>query len=662
MSQFHFLHPLWLIALLPLAVLLWLSFRVYAKGNAWEKVIDPNLLAVLLHGEDKNSSRSAKWLLALGWFVATIALADPVWEKVPKPIFQTNTARVLVLDLSSSMMIDDLKPSRLARARFKIEDILSSQFLKNEEGQTGLVVFAGDAFTVSPLTRDVGTIRSMLKVLSPQLLPAQGSRIDLGIKKAHELLKQSDARNGSVLIIADGIADKDLALSEAKSLRSASHHLSILGVGTEAGGILPSMRRQRGVNITVKLEADDLQALALAGGGRYQTISNNNADLNQLLKSLENTSGSIQSNETDLVDDILSNDLNSEEWKSLGPFLIFLLLPLAALAFRKGWLFNLFFVIFIAGFLGQPQTAMAFPFEDQWNKLWQNKAQRAESAMQQKQYNKASQLAKSPLRRGSAEYKKGDYSKALESFKTAKGADARFNEGNALARLGKHEEAIKAYDKALKEQPDMQDAKDNKKTIEDFLKKKKEQQKKEQSGKEGEQSKDNKSSDKKNDKKNAKDKKDSEKSQKKEGESKQDSQQKKEGEKQDDKKEGNKPDNKNNQFSDANKKLKDKDKDKTKSSKESEAEKKQKETEQKEKEQKSAQQSDKDKKKEENQKAEAGRAKAQADELNKEEKMAAEQWLRRIPDDPSGLLRRKFLREYQRQRRSNFPQGEAKPW
>ena len=158
-SLFHFIEPLWLLGIFPLAFILWMVSNSQTHSKAWEKIIDPKLLPFLLQGEDKQSGNLAKWLLATGWIITLIALADPVWEKIPRPIFQTNTARIIVLDLSNSMLIDDLKPSRLARARFKIEDILSIE----EEGQTGLVLFAGDAFTASPLTRDADTIRSLFK-------------------------------------------------------------------------------------------------------------------------------------------------------------------------------------------------------------------------------------------------------------------------------------------------------------------------------------------------------------------------------------------------------------------------------------------------------------------------------------------------------------------
>jgi len=129
LSQLHFLQPYWLLALIPLAAIWWLMIRSkVADSKAWAKIIDAKLLPLLLSGSNEKHDSSCylgKSLLAIGWIIATLALADPVWEKVPRPVFQTNSARIIVLDLSSSMLIADLKPSRLARARFKIEDIFT---------------------------------------------------------------------------------------------------------------------------------------------------------------------------------------------------------------------------------------------------------------------------------------------------------------------------------------------------------------------------------------------------------------------------------------------------------------------------------------------------------------------------------------------------------
>ena len=181
-EAFHFLQPLWLLAVLPMLALLWGLARPGRADNPWRRIVDAQLLPLLMAGRTGSAGRGALWLLAAGWLIAVLALANPAWERQPRPVFQTTAARVIVLDLSRSMTAPDLQPSRLARARYKVEDMLN----RMGEGQTGLVVFAGDAFTVSPLTRDVNTIRALLKALDTGIMPAQGSRADLGLLKADE--------------------------------------------------------------------------------------------------------------------------------------------------------------------------------------------------------------------------------------------------------------------------------------------------------------------------------------------------------------------------------------------------------------------------------------------------------------------------------------------
>lgn len=653
MEQLHFLQPLWLLALIPLALLWWVIVRSkMSNSKAWENVIDPKLLPLLLSGSDEKHNRSesfSKWLLAITWLIATIALADPVWEKIPRPIFQTNSARVIVLDLSNSMQIADLKPSRIARARFKIEDILSdspeNDFTNDEEGQIGLVLFAGDAFTASPLTRDSETIRALLHVLSPDIMPSQGSRVDLGLQKAHELLTQAGVNNGQVLLIADGVSDQETALKVARKLKRDGHTLSVLAVGTEIGGKLPQIKYKNGESINVALDSKFLQEIAKSGGGNFHLISTNNSDLKTVL-----TTTSINKANT-LKEE--NEDLKSEDWKSSGPYLILLLLPLVALAFRRGWLFNIFIVASLFGLL-QPQPVLASPFTESsfteslrngWNNLWINKEQQADIAFQQQQYDRASKLSNNPLMRGTANYKQEEYTKALENFKQVDSADARYNEGNTLAKLEKYQDAISAYDKALKLQPDMEDAKKNKAAIETLLKKKQEQKK---------------DSKKKNSNDKNKEQKDSDSKEENNDTDKQDSKQNKNGEKEkekdksdsNEKNKGNQADKKDgeeskNQFADANKDL-----DKAKDGQDPENEKPD-EKSQKDEDKNSANKEQTDKEKQKG-------TKAEAEELSKEEKMAAEQWLRRIPDDPGGLLRRKFEQQYQQRRR---PINDSKqPW
>ncbi len=598
MDQLHFLHPIWLLALLPLALLWWMTARSkMSHSKAWEKIIDANLLPLLLSGSNekhKLSESLAKWLLAFTWIMATIALADPVWEKVPRPIFQTNSARIIVLDLSNSMQIADLKPSRIARARFKIEDILSGNAtaLSNnqEEGQIGLVLFAGDAFTASPLTRDSETIRALLQVLSPSIMPSQGSRVDLGLQKAHELLAQAGVKNGQVLLIADGVSDQDKTLDMAKKLRDDGHRLSVLAVGTELGGELPQIKYQNGDRITVALDSDFLQAIAETGGGQYHLISTNNADLKSVLSTTISSANTPEEQ---------NKEVNSDDWESSGPLIILLLLPLAALAFRRGWLFNILISASLFGLL-QPQPVLASPltesFQNGWNNLWINKEQE-------------------------------NYTDALEEFKQVDSADARYNEGNTLAKLEKYQEAINAYDKALKLQPDMEDAQKNKAAIDAFLKKKQEQQQKNESDKNsGDKSKEQKEGDSKKGKDNEKNK--ANQTVKEDGEQ------------------------SKNQFSDANKDLE--------NPKEAKDEQDETKPEDKKSDDEKQKKEDKDSAKKSLNEKEQDGTKTEAKELSKEEKMAAEQWLRRIPDDPGGLLRRKFKQQYQQRRR---PINDGKqPW
>ena len=668
LEYFHFLQPLWLLALFPLALLFWLSFRSESRSGAWEKIIDPRLLPLLLQGEDRSTTKLAKLLLANAWIISVIALADPVWEKIPRPVFQTNAARVLVLDLSNSMLIDDLKPNRLSRARFKIEDILS----RKEEGQTGLVLFAGDAFTASPLTRDTETIRSFLKILTPQLMPAQGSRVDLGLIKAHELFKQSGISNGQVLLIADGASRSNAALDATIDLAKDGHTVSVLGVGTEDGGELKFRNNE---SVSVKLETDTLRDIATQGGGKYHVITTNNADLQDVL--IETTDNKA-SNEKALQ----QQEIKNEEWKSTGPFLLLLLLPLAALAFRRGWIFNIFIGFFLAGVVLQPQPVMAFSLDNLWQTLSENKEQRADNALRKQQFELASELADDPLRRGSAEYKQNKFDQALQSFKQANGADARYNEGNTLAKLKKYKEAIAAYDEALKLQTDMTDALENKKAIEELLKKEEEKhkdsenksdsknqqkdsdaaQQNQQQKSENQQSKDNKDQQGQQQEQNGAGQ-ESDKNQQSKSETRKDEQPQK-GQSADKDQQAKDDKAGENQFSEANKameedKAHEAENDNTKTGEQ------QAKGEQKDEpgntpsaENNPVQQAGENESNEANKNKEGTIDEAKA--LTKEEKMAAEQWLRRIPDDPGGLLRRKFKSQYQqRQRNQN---NTEQPW
>lgn len=469
-EMFHFQHPLWLLALLPLTLLIWWIGDPASRDGAWQRICDARLLPYLLINQPHARHRLPVWLLAAGWLVTVVALADPVWEKQPQPVFRSEAARVVVLDLSRSMEAPDLAPSRLERARYKVEDVLR----RSQEGQVGLVVFAGDAFVVSPLTNDAKTITELLQALEPGLMPVQGSRADLGLHKAGELLKQAGVARGQILLVTDG-EEGGQAINAARDLKRQGYTVSVLGVGTRQGAPLPDgkggyVHDAAGAIVVPRLDVASLRALAAAGGGRYASITGNDADLDALLTPMAPR----------LDTKVEQSGLKTDVWVSHGPWLVVLLLPLAALAFRRGWLLVL--VLLVAGTVSAPEPAGAAT----WNDLWVRPDQQAAQALAGGNNARAAELATDPSRRGTAEYRAGHYEQALKDFSRASGTDAEYNRGNALARLGHYKEALAAYDKALAAQPGMEDALHNKAAVEALLRQQKKKQQQQQ-GKQGSQ-------------------------------------------------------------------------------------------------------------------------------------------------------------------------------
>lgn len=663
--QFHFLEPAWLLALLPLALLLWLAARRQAGDTAWRRIIDVRLQPLLMNGGSSDQSRLPLWLLGAGWLIAVLALANPVWERQPQPLIQTNAARIIVLDLSRSMLAQDLKPTRIERARFKVEDILA----EDEEGLTGLVVFAGDAFTVTPLTRDTETIRAQLRALEPAIMPSQGSRADLGLLQALELLQQAGVAQGQIILIADGV-EGDLATDAAEQITQAGHSVSVLGVGTPEGAPLYDargnrLRHNKGQPLIVGLDTESLRRVALAGSGLYRQMTTANSDIDVLL-----VTGNSEADSESV------EDMRTEKWKERGPYLTLLLLPLAALAFRRGWLFSFVFAVFLV----PSQDAMAI----EWRDLWQRADQQAAEALQQQEYDRVPDISNDPSLLGSAAYKRGDFSQALEQFDRLDGADAAYNRGNALARLGQYREAIQAYDEALEQQPEMEDAIFNKAAIEELLKQREqeeqqqsdEQQEPQEQGnrtQQSEQQQEQQPSSEQQERQNqqADSGQESEQQQGTPDQQEQQSQQAQDGQeseqqgKQDQAQQqgaeedaqtaeqqatrtGEKPDE--NQFAKANEALDDNRKNDGSNNEEefmgesSGDQPRQPETAQ----QQEMQPGNDDEAQQ-----------ASAEELSSEEEMAAQQWLRRIPDDPGGLLRRKFLYQYRERGWRESPGGQG---
>lgn len=323
------LRPWWLLAILPLALLaafIWLG-RLRAGG--WDRVVDPALQEhVLIAGSDRK--RHWRWLPAVFWLLLIITLAGPVWEQRPVPAYQALQSQVIALDLSLSMNADDVLPSRLARARHKLADILEA----SSGRQTGLVVFSNTAYVISPLTDDADTLQAFFPALETDVMPVQGSRVALAIAESQRLLSQSAQNHGDILLITDAtVSARDI--DTARQAREQGARVSVLAVATQAGQPVPLpdgsfLKNSQGQIVVAQLDADGLQQLADAGGGRYAEIASDDTDLARLLGP-----GAVAA--TEMVDQSL-NDSEVEliSWIEYAPWLLLALLPLAALLFRRG--------------------------------------------------------------------------------------------------------------------------------------------------------------------------------------------------------------------------------------------------------------------------------------------------------------------------------------
>lgn len=468
MQDFHFLRPVWLLAAIPAILLVGVMWRVNSNVTAWDKAIDKNLLPFLLDRSKNAAQRTPLLMLLFAWILSAISMAGPVWEELPQPVQKREDALVIVLDLSLSMFAPDHNPSRLDLAKRKLRDILALR----EEGQTALVVYAGDAHTVTPLTDDVVTIDALVPSLSPNIMPLFGSDPIPAIDMAISLLDDIESSDGRILLITDGISGFDQEQLITDQIQDTGYELLVMGVGTEEGAPIRTsdgsfLTDQNGAMVVPTLNRNVLQSLVNRVNGRYHDIQLSDADLAYLLT--ENT----------LLDNEELTEVEEEfdVWNEAGPYLLLLVLPLCALSFRKGWLFTTF-LAFVINLHLPSKNALAF----EWIDLWKTKDQQAAEAFADENHELAASLFEQTGWRGAANYRAKNYESAIASFSTTDTADGHYNRGNALALAGNLPEAIAAYDVAISRDPEHADAIYNKEIVERLLEEQESEQGENQEG------------------------------------------------------------------------------------------------------------------------------------------------------------------------------------
>ncbi len=454
-EDFHLLRPVSLLLLLPFAWLFWRLLRSRLSRRSWAAVCDPELLPGLLLSAGTGGRRGHRLvLLGLAGLLAIFALAGPAWERLPQPLFRDQPALVIVLEMAESMSVADLAPNRLARARFKITDLLD----QSAGRQIALIAYAGHPFVVSPLTDDVENIRSQLESLEPAIMPVPGSRADRALRLAAERLREAGYHRGDVLLISDGLEPVGAALREAVYLYQEGYRVSALGVGTSAGAPVPGtdgryLKDASGSILIAALERQGLQRLAEAGGGLYSDLQADSSDLRALLQDFGMEAG-ISSRAEQGTERLV------DRWQDRGPWFLLPLLPLAAFAFRRGYPLWM-----LAGLLIWPLSAPAAP----WEALWLRPDQRGQRLFEQGQPGQAAEQFENPLWKAAAYYRAGRYEEVVQLLQGRPEALARYLQGNALAQLGRYAEALAAYDRALETSPEDEDLLHNRALVADLL-------------------------------------------------------------------------------------------------------------------------------------------------------------------------------------------------
>lgn len=449
----HLLRPWWLLAIPLLAWLLWRLWHRQREVGRWQRLLPEAFHAALLTRGRLRHSRLPWALLALAWLLGLLILLGPSWERLEQPSLKRADPLVVLLEMTPAMLAGDVPPTRLDQARRKLLDLLAAR----ADAQTAVIVFAGSAHALVPLSDDLATTANLLQAVKPELMPEPGQRADLALEKGLALLDQGAQGRGRLLLISTGV---EAAQREAivRRLGDQGPRLLVLGVGTPEGAPIAAedggfVKDASGAILMPRLDDGGLRQLAAELGSRYRRARLDSADLDGL--GLLDRSGAIVRQ---------PESVRLDAWLDQGYWLLLPLLLLAACAGRRGWLFGL------ALLLVEAPDASAF----EWRDLWLRADQQGQRLLDEGRAAEAAERFSDLRWQGIALYRAGDHAAAAQRFAEGDTAADHYNRGNALARDEALEAALEAYEQALEREPDLQPAQRNKALVEALLRQRKE--------------------------------------------------------------------------------------------------------------------------------------------------------------------------------------------
>jgi len=463
LRELHFAHPFWFWTLL-IIPLIWVLFFLYYRKQQphyqLEKFIDKHLIPFLLVKDEEKKKKVWTQLLiwTIVWSFLVLALAGPRWNYTETATFTRDQSLAILLDLSESMNATDILPSRLVRAKRKIEDLLNM----SKGVKIGLIAFAADPHMIVPMTEDKETIRHLLSSLDTDLVHVQGSKLAPALEMSLAMLENEPGTNKAIVIVSDGGFEDASAIQTVKRIAEKGIIVHTIGVGTLEGAPLKNRQgiavKKNGSVIVSKLEKEKFSEISKIGHGRYF-----DADYSEQV--------------ADIFNDLKKrSDVQKETHKTQRfweeHFYLFILpvIPFFLWWYRRGLIFTSLL------FLLTPNHSQA-----SLSNYFYNSEQQANQAYEKGEYAIASHDFQDPYRKGVAYFRQGNYKAAEEMFQQSThpevAASAAYNLANTLVQQNKLQDAIKAYEDVLQKWPDHKLAKENLEIVKKMLE---EQEQKEQ--------------------------------------------------------------------------------------------------------------------------------------------------------------------------------------
>ncbi|MEA3461623.1 MAG: VWA domain-containing protein [Bacteroidota bacterium] len=440
-EDFHLLRPLFLWLLLPAFAVLLIGLIGLRDQVKWKKVIAPHLRPYVIR---KGSEGKMRWMQSALFIFLSIAIfgaAGPTWDKIEVPGKTLETPLLILLDLSQSMMADDIQPNRLERSKFKINDLLDA----NPRARTALIGFAGTAHTIVPLTGDYKIIKSHLDGLSPEIMPYPGTNIEAALVLADTLIRVTTAP-ATLLLVTDDFTD-ELFNQLQRFVNQGKTKVEILPMNTVTGANVPAsgskrpMRDNQGNIVHSAMDNNILNQLHSIEKININRLTLDNSDMELLAKSI---SGNLEFKDKD--------EEKEDDWLDKGLWFVIPLALFALMWFRKGWV--IYSLVMMIGFTSCNSNSS---FRD----LWLTQDFQAQKLYDQDDFEQAAELFTDPMHKGNAYYKSGNYKDAIRAFSQDTTAMAAFNLGLAYYKNGDYTAAERAFGKAMEIDPEMGKAMEN---------------------------------------------------------------------------------------------------------------------------------------------------------------------------------------------------------